>query len=107
MGDVAIFEREASEHIRSMDKGLDIEPDQQSCAHLHGDTARAIKWIIRQLEPLISKASLVKSDKGHRTVCLPFGIKVPVERGFTFRDIVALLILCAVIYAIFIKEGVV
>jgi hypothetical protein len=104
--DTAIFEREASEHIKNMDKGLDIDEEKQSCSIMHGDTARAIKWLIRQIESIMKFVCTIKGDKGHRILKLGW-LEIPVERGFTFRDVIAFLGFLALVYLVLAKEGVV
>ena len=92
--EVETFKREAGEHITNMQGGLHVDDSKQNCNFLHGDTARAIIWLIRRVEELFSSP---KEDKGVRVVKF-WGIEVPLERGLSFRDLIILIAIGYFIY---------
>jgi len=106
MDDIGTFKRDAGDHIKNLQRGLDTDTEDRLCSKLHGDTARALIWLIRQFESIVRKILSVTGDKGHKVLKGPMGIEIPLERGFTFRDVMSLLCAVALLYLVLKKEGV-
>lgn len=102
-----VMTREAGEHIDNLNRGLHVDDDKKECRILHGDITRAVIWVIRQIEAIFKKIEekavanyTTREKNGWRIFHLPFGIEIPMERGFAPRDALFLTLVLALVYII-------
>ena len=106
MSDIKMLEREAGEHIDNLNAGLHVADENMTCKKLHGDTVRALKWVIRTLESLAKQIFQTRGSGEHRML-KAFGCEIPIERGLTFRDLIILCLFLAVLYVHLHDRGVI
>ena len=98
--------KEAGEHIENLNSSIHLKPAEMICKVLHGDVVRALVWCIRKIEALfklIEKNATDSYDKRQRpcrTLKLWPGSQIPLERGFTPRDAIALVLVMGIFYII-------
>lgn len=100
------IQNQVGEHIDNLNDGLKLDSKDQVCSKLHGNITRAVIWLLRKMEVLFKRLeknaikSFMKNHQNGKILEGPFGIKIPLERGFAPRDAMILVGLFGIVYII-------